>query len=260
MENLVIDLGKKTDDKSEFLKRIFIVGHRGFIGRHLSNYLHLQGFEIIEIDPRISEHKNFPIYHNDLFLDCSRIKDFKITALKNDEKYYSQFSKWVASNNSMLLRIGSNLEVALPTENTDYANWSMNRTRIISNLGLHNRMKVLLVPNVFGGDKPNSVFDFIVQAFKEGKRFKIDKPETFRDFLSMNSLLPVVHSFLIDFATDSKSTQLITTGWSHQVGSVQEFLHSNGDSELISKKFESNIELEKIVCEDSILEYLKKVF
>lgn len=247
-------------DNSEISKKIYIIGHKGYIGRNLSKYLISQGFEIIGIDSRISEHKNFSITNNDILLDCSRIKNFESTAANRDQELYSQLLEWVASNNCMFLRVGSNLEVALPKEITNYTKWSTNRTELIMNLGLHNRMKVLLVPNIFGGDKPNSVLDLIIQEFKEGRKYKIDSPGVYRDFLSMKTLFPIVESFLINLTTNTKSNYLITSGISHQIGSIQEFLYSKGESSLISKKFESDSISEIIYCNVNLQEHLKKVY
>ncbi len=246
--------------KSEISKKVFITGRNGFIGRNLSNYLLSKGYEIVGIDSRIPQHKNFVIKRNDIFIDCSRIKNFDINEVKKDEENYYQLLKWVVSHGCTFLRIGSNLEVALPNEFTNYSNWSKQRTKLILNLGLQNKMKILLVPNIFGGDKSNSVLELILQGFKEGKKLKINNPEAYRDFLSINLLLPTIESFLMNLTTQVKSTYLITTGICHQVGSIQEFVYSKGKSPLISKKFESDTVLDRIICENNIQEYLKQAY
>lgn len=248
---------------SSFFKRtislstnIYIVGHTGYIGSHLLNYLVLHGYSVYGLDCRKSDISEISINANDIILDCSRIKVFNSLSLEEDYVSINRLLKTVSKFNATYVRIGSILEIDLQAISTPYIEWSRLRSEATTSFASNAKSKLILVPNIYGGIGSSSIIDELKKSKKTGQTVNLDNPTSKRDFLSMNSFLAALYETLLTVSKSSPATIVLTSGFLYEIKSIQLFLEARDTSILLREQctYMTSGEVKEIA--DSLVEYL----
>jgi len=235
---------------------IHIIGHHGYIGSHLLNYLLHLDHSVHGLDPRKSNIKEIKFEGNDIILDCSRIKHFDPITLQEDYQSTINLLGVASRFNATYVRIGSVLEIDSQAVSSSYIDWSRQRSKTTLSSGNRITSRLILIPNIYGGIGSCSIIDSLKSAKKRGKDIILDDPTSKRDFLSMNNFLTKIHEVLFTTSLEFSSTTILTSGFVYEVQSIQSFIKTQ-DTTLLSKQqsfYNSPGEILRI--EDTMVEYL----
>lgn len=235
---------------------IYVVGHTGYIGSHVFNYLVLRGHSVYGLDCRKSDISEIDIKANDIVLDCSRIKVFDPLSLEEDYVSINRLLKAISEFNATYVRIGSVLEIDPQAKSTPYIEWSRHRSEATTTFASNANSKLILVPNIYGGIGSSSIIDELKSSKKTGQTVSLDNPSSKRDFLSMNRFLAALYETLFTVSKSSPATIILTSGFLYEVKSIQLFLEARGKSILSREQctYITSGEVKEIA--DSLVEYL----
>ena len=258
MENLVAPAIHQPHGFLSNDVRIWIIGHKGYLGSHLFQHFVRLGCQVSEIDPRVTDINAIGISPNDLVIDCIRVKNFDLPSLIQDQKLSIAVLKRIARTNTPYIRIGSTLELEEGVPVSPYIEWSRSRTQLINESLESKNSSVVLVPNVFGGSGSPSVVDRLLSAAVTGEDFHLENPGATRDFLAMDIFLSSIQNHISSDLNSSSHTFVITCGNKYEVGSIQEYIQSHKLILLKSQPIEYPNIFKITIVSDLLPEYLKR--
>jgi hypothetical protein len=258
MENLVAPVICKPHRFSSNDARIWIFGHKGYLGSHLFQDFVRLGYQVSEIDLRVTNTKTIEIAPNDLVIDCSRIRNFDPPSLIEDQKLFLDVFEGISLSNTSYIRIGSTLELEEGVRPSPYVKWSRGRTQLISETLKTRNSSVVLVPNVFGGSDSPSVVDRLLSAALAGEDFHLENPGDTRDFLAMDVFLASIQDHISSNLNSSSNTFVITCGKKYEVGSIKKYIQSQSVIDLKSQSAEYPKMFKITIGSDALPEYLKR--
>jgi nucleoside-diphosphate-sugar epimerase len=235
---------------------VYVLGHAGYIGSHLSSQLLKLGYSVHKLDSRNFNTSKVNFDSRDTIVDCSRVKNFDPRTLQEDCIATRNLIEAVSECNATYVRIGSVLEIDSHTELTPYINWSRQRSEktIPSTENLKSRL--ILIPNIYGGIGSPSIIDSLKSAKKRGEEIILENPASKRDFLSMDNFLVAILETLIAMSSATSATTILSSGYLYKVESIQTFLNTQ-DSGLLQKEGVSYVVSGEIkIISDSLVEYL----
>jgi nucleoside-diphosphate-sugar epimerase len=241
------------------LARICILGGNGYLGNNLQAELKLLGFVVTVIDSRVENLMNLGLKAGDLVLDCSRIRSLDAESMERDAHFNQKLLEFIAKENGSYLRIGSELEVLLPLEVNLYREWSFNRTESLMKYKTSKNFRALLVPNIYGGYRSNSIVDLIIKTSLNREKVELTNPFSFRSFIHIESLVQVIVDFLQHGFTQSKVVTLISTNVTFRIDSIQGYIHTQRQSELITRIPMYSNRLSTIFLKDTLRDDLSQV-
>ena len=224
-------------------KRIFLLGENGYLGFNLKEKFSQLGVGIIAVDSRVASFERIKLNQKDLVLDCSRLRHLDSKSIEEDKANHQKVLDWVKDHDSNYLRIGSILEEDASSEDSPYKRWSQAKTRSVLSNRFNGYLGVLLVPNIYGGKSSKSIIDLLFARFLSNEKVELSNPHLYRDFLNIDSYVNSMTKFITSIDTECHSFNVLTTGLSFNVASLQDFLHSNCSSKLVYKKLEFRKEL-----------------
>ncbi len=235
---------------------IHIIGHYGYIGSNLLNYLLHLDHSVQGMDPRKSNIEEIKFEGNDIILDCSRIKHFDPITLREDYESIIDLLGVASRFNATYVRIGSVLEIDSQVTSSPYIEWSKQRSK--TTLSFRNELtsKLILIPNIYGGIGSSSIIDLLKSAKQMGKEFILDDPTSKRDFLSMNNFLTKIHEILFATSLGSPPMAILTSGFVYEVQSIQSFLKAQDTTLLLKQLSFYNSSGEIMRIEDALVKYL----
>ncbi len=235
---------------------IHVLGHYGYIGSNLLNYLLHLDHSAQGLDPRKSNIEEIKFEGNDIILDCSRIKHFDPIALREDYESTIDLLGAASRFNATYVRIGSVLEIDSQVMSSPYIEWSRQRSK--TTLSSRNELtsKLILIPNIYGGIGSSSIIDLLKSAKQMGKEIILDHPTSKRDFLSMNNFLTKIHEILFATALGFPPMTILTSGFVYEVQSIQSFLKAQDTTLLLKQQSFYNSSGEIMRIEDGLVKYL----
>ncbi len=234
-----------------------MIGSHGYIGKNLWQFFNASKNKVISIDSRNEEFRKITTNQNELIFDCSRLRNFTNGNIEKDEKNHLRLLNWAAENNIRYVRIGSNLEVSNPSEESDYIKWSKNKTDLTLQFKNQINFKVLFIPNIFGGLNSRSIIDQIIASYLKSQKLILRNPKISRDFLCINSFLEIVKLFSIENLHPEHREVLLTSGTKVQIDSIQKYLLFHGKYPLHYSIFESSKEIQTLQSANTVEKYLK---
>ena len=258
MENLVEPVTHRAHTSLSDDTRIWIIGHKGYLGSHLFQDFVRLGCQVSEIDPRVTNIETIGISPNDLVIDCIRIKNFDLPFLIQDQRLSLAVLEWIARTNTSYIRIGSTLELEDGVPTSPYIEWSRGRTQLINESLESKNSSVILVPNVFGGSGSSSVVDRLLSAARAGEDFHLENPGVARDFLAMDVFLSLIQYHIASNLNSGAHTFVITCGKKYEVGSIKEYIQSHKLVHLKSQSIEYPKIFKTTIGTDLLPEYLKR--
>ena len=235
---------------------IHVLGHYGYIGSNLLNYLLHLDHSAQGLDPRKSNIEEIKFEGNDIILDCSRIKHFDPVTLREDYESTINLLGVASRFNATYVRIGSVLEIDSQATSSPYIEWSRQRSK--TTLSSRNELtsKLILIPNIYGGIGSSSIIDLLKSAKQMGKEIILDHPTSKRDFLSMNNFLTKIHEILFATALGFPPMTILTSGFVYEVQSIQSFLKAQDTTLLLKQQSFYNSSGEIMRIEDGLVKYL----
>jgi nucleoside-diphosphate-sugar epimerase len=236
--------------------KVYLIGHNGYLGSNLYSHLKALGLVISTIDTRNLDYLKHRLNHDDVVIDCSRIRDFSEECLKKDVFFTSKLLRWVIENQARYFRIGSTLELDSINREKSYVQWSRDRSKAIQISGKQSQLFVLLVPNIYGGKGSSSIIDTLCEEYRSGKRLKLAEPENFVDFLSIQNFQSFVHRCALSQSTPDSRFVIVTSGLKYEIGSIQNYLYTKNPNDLNSKPVEYPESYSKSLVTDTIQVYM----
>jgi nucleoside-diphosphate-sugar epimerase len=235
---------------------IFILGHKGYIGSILCKWI--EGFtnNVVCLDSRYDNLDRLDISSKDFVIDCSRLNCFSNQSEESDFDTFGRLIKWVFSSGASYLRIASTLEFS-ENPGSRYVAWSSKRTKLISSLEKTGTLDSVFVPNLYGGERSTSVIDLLIENYSRGKFLELDRPEAHRDFLHINSILPIINKWLTKPKLHQRIPDLVTSGVNYQIGSLRDYLYLKSEDFLQIEKatYPKSLKVEELT--DNLLGHLQ---
>jgi nucleoside-diphosphate-sugar epimerase len=253
VETLPLDIITKANSMNS---NIYVLGHVGYIGSHLLNRLSLLGYSIHSLDSRNFSIDEREFKAEDIFIDCSRIRNFDARTLQEDYIATVKLLEISFKFNVTYVRIGSVLEIDPQATSTPYIDWSRQRSKWTLSSLANLKSRLLLIPNIYGGTGSASIIDGLKSARQNGEEIPLKDPTSKRDFLSMNNFLAVIPETLLALPSKSSTTTILTSGFLYDVKSIQSFLKIQDLTVLRKESISYTNSGEIKVIKDSLVEYL----
>lgn len=235
---------------------VYVLGHAGYIGSHLSFQLIKLGYSVQILDSRNFNTSDVNFDSRDIIVDCSRVKNFDPRTLQEDYMTTRILIEAVSKCNATYVRIGSVLEIDPHIELTPYINWSRQRSEKTFSSTENLKSRLILIPNIYGGFGSPSIIDSLKSAKKRGEEIILENPASKRDFLSMDNFLNAIPGTLFAMPSATLATTILTSGFLYNIESIQTFLNTQ-DLELLQKEGAFYVVSGEIkVIDDSLVEYL----
>lgn len=202
-------------------QRVYIVGHKGYLGAHLLRYLRDLNYSVHSLDLRKPIKQDFVLEDNDVVIDCSRIREFSEIKLREDYVSTVNLLNLIFESGAIYARIGSVLELDSLSNPVPYVEWSKKRSNLILESKINLNAKLILVPNIYGGDESSSILDRLQTADANGEEFALDEPNSKRDFLFMNNFLNGVHEILFQYDSVFPIVTVLTSGYLYEIESIK---------------------------------------
>jgi nucleoside-diphosphate-sugar epimerase len=216
--------------------RVYIVGHKGYLGAHLLRHFTELNYSVHPLDLRKPIRQDFVLEKNDIVIDCSRIREFDEVKLREDYVATVNLLGLISKSGAVYARIGSVLELDSPSIQVPYVEWSKKRSNLTLESKDNRQAKLILVPNIYGGDESPSIVDRLLEADANGEEFTLDEPKAKKDFLSMKNFLNGVQEILFEDDSVSHNTTVLTSGYLYEIESISSCIKFQNSKFLLKER------------------------
>ena len=175
--------------------RIYVIGHRGYIGRSLYEYLENKGYDVRGIGRGHELQMGFK--HTDVVVNCAcagwmdGTEDDKRGIIESNIILPMRLHD--RSNGAVLIHLSSGIEDVQPLH-------FYSRTKGVASELLKGKAHVLYLYAVYGNQycQPSRFMGSLMRACKDGTPYTIHTPMHTRDFVHIDTLLELIEGLLED--------------------------------------------------------------
>lgn len=203
------------------------MGASGHLGSRLHAFLEYSGMSVQWFDNRSENLGLLNTSSTTILLDVTRINASDSREVARDKKLHIQLLDQIETAQMRYFRIASALEIRPLETETEYVVWSREKSqRILKKFDAGNPCKLIYTPNIYGGEKSQSIVDRLIYGLQVNRAEHIRNPDQLREFVDIETFCKTVAE-IVGGAEILEPGIEITSSTVYNISNIRDYIHGN---------------------------------